>query len=446
MFEFNKEFLRIFKSKHDVGIDPSVFELLGLENLTTQARAFDTESGRASSKERFKPALEAARLWIEIARRSGDPAALKKATQAAEYAGRYASSVKKATLAALTQAEACLLTLELYHSAQLIGVTRDLLKTCTLPAQKDETLSCLYALCDARLATQEARLKGFDDLDPALEAMALIDKAVNLSDSALKKIITPSRKHTNALARFERADLLLDIAQNRSDQTIPQAIITEFEALRAKFDAYSEPVTVSHIVARLARAYGLLGRITKNADLIKQALFLLTLEESYHPEDHSLLDLVAHQVLMATILGWHFEVTQEADGLKKALTIIDFAVLKNIAPNLKLFYEAHFIRLSLKTDAAQPDASPDWGLIDQQLKNEMKTIDPRHSAILWALYQLSLGKVYVLRSLRHGLSFDRLEANYALMAAHDIFEEKGLVGYEADARQWLLRVQVDFGE
>src|ERR1700761_1190626 len=68
------------------GGDASLLEVLDLQLLRSEARAADIAAGRISAKDPNQRRLEAARVWRELARRTGDPVALRNAALAAERA------------------------------------------------------------------------------------------------------------------------------------------------------------------------------------------------------------------------------------------------------------------------------------------------------------------------------------------------------------------------
>src|SRR5579872_5216073 len=90
MFEFGRELKRFFRAdalKDGLtGGDASLLELLDLDLLRAEGKAADVAAGRISAKDRPQRQLEAARVWREIARRTGDAAALRKAAALAEQA------------------------------------------------------------------------------------------------------------------------------------------------------------------------------------------------------------------------------------------------------------------------------------------------------------------------------------------------------------------------
>jgi hypothetical protein len=93
MFEFSRELRRLFapdgpKDGLTGGVRP-LLELLDIGLLRGEARAADIAAGRISAKDPAQRTLEAARVWREIARRTGDAVALRKAASSAESAAKH---------------------------------------------------------------------------------------------------------------------------------------------------------------------------------------------------------------------------------------------------------------------------------------------------------------------------------------------------------------------
>jgi len=107
MFEFGRDLKRLFgvetgaESKGAsyreglTGGDTSLLELLDIRLLTNEARSADVAAGRIGTKDRGSRLLEAAVVWRELARRSGDAAALRKAASHAEAAGKIFETEKR---------------------------------------------------------------------------------------------------------------------------------------------------------------------------------------------------------------------------------------------------------------------------------------------------------------------------------------------------------------
>src|ERR1700744_440109 len=68
------------------GGDASLLDVLDLGLLRSEARAADIAAGRISARDPNQRRLEAARVWRELARRTGDPVALRNAALGAEKA------------------------------------------------------------------------------------------------------------------------------------------------------------------------------------------------------------------------------------------------------------------------------------------------------------------------------------------------------------------------
>ena len=93
MFEFARELRRIFgaealKPFSDglTGGDSALIELLHVDLLLREGKAADVAAGRVSARDKAQRRLEAAIVWRELARRTGDAALLRKAASTAEMA------------------------------------------------------------------------------------------------------------------------------------------------------------------------------------------------------------------------------------------------------------------------------------------------------------------------------------------------------------------------
>src|SRR5450755_1693443 len=98
MFELGREFMRLFAPEKVwgerirpfadglTGGDPTLLELLDLNLLQQEAKAADVAAGRISAHDTAQRRLDAAVVWREVARRSGDAVALRKAAASAEAA------------------------------------------------------------------------------------------------------------------------------------------------------------------------------------------------------------------------------------------------------------------------------------------------------------------------------------------------------------------------
>ena len=99
MFEFGRDLKRLFGVDAEGGFkgawregltggDTSLLELLDVRLLANEARSADVVAGRIGAKDRGARLLEAAVVWRELARRSGDATALRKGADLAAAGGK----------------------------------------------------------------------------------------------------------------------------------------------------------------------------------------------------------------------------------------------------------------------------------------------------------------------------------------------------------------------
>src|SRR5690242_8025785 len=111
MFEFGRELKRLFGAESlaprdgMTGGDAALMELLPLAMLRAEAKARDVAAGRVGEKDRASRELEAAQVWRELARRTGDAAALRKAAATAESAARRFEEARRVEGAARARIE-----------------------------------------------------------------------------------------------------------------------------------------------------------------------------------------------------------------------------------------------------------------------------------------------------------------------------------------------------
>src|SRR5436190_12906699 len=93
MFELGRELRKLFAGDRLrpvtdglTGGDAALLELLDLSMLQAEAKAADVAAGRIGAADRAQRRLDSAVVWREVARRSGDVVALRKAAAVAETA------------------------------------------------------------------------------------------------------------------------------------------------------------------------------------------------------------------------------------------------------------------------------------------------------------------------------------------------------------------------
>jgi len=450
MFEFGRELRRILG--HNVmgtggrtDPDTSLYELMNLEMLIAQGHILDAEISRVSSRNTFEPCLESALIWREYARRTGDALAVRKATSAAEKAGSAATNGIDAARAARIQADICLLSYDLFETATLLDSAESLLAQARAAVDPHHSpiLDAAFTLTESRLLIRLALRKGLTpDLEPALEAMAHIDRAIEKYDQLVRQSGATRDKIDAANARLERCDLLALVGIERSDSRLLKAVTKELRALKVRLDSHYEPLTSARITQRLALVQAHLGQIDGTPALVADALSLLGLKQDCTAYEHSPIDWLTHKHTMAQALQMLAGLTAEERLSDQALSLYDLALSKPLQKGLSL--RAALVngraaclthRAELKGDLLSLDAA------ENTFKTELRRTNPNEDPVGWAIIQTHLARLYVSRGDLTGFMPGRTEIAYALEAARDIFEEFGLKTLLGLTDQSLLRLR-----
>ncbi len=443
MFEFGRELRRIFGNSGRIETDPTLYELLNLKLLIAQGRHLDIEGGRVSTKNRFTPYLEAAQIWREYARRTGDPVALRRAAGAAENAGKEAKTTSEAAAAALEQAMTCILGVELFETYELLESAESLLSGGRAAIQDDEPLKARFTQVEARLAARLATRKGVSDLDPALHAMSRIDRAIERADQRVQLTGAARDRLDAAQARFERGDLLMMVGLDRSDASLLAAVIKDFEALRSRLDADYEPVTHARVILRLALAQIWHGQIEGKPEIISEGIALLSSEDcSGLDYEHSPLDWVEHKQALALGLQALGELTLNEEVYDKAMAVYDLALKRPLQKALAL--RAQLVNNRAACLAKHAELKGDLKSLEKAekaFKAELRVVKPQEDPVGWAILQSNLARLYVARGDITGFMLERAEAAYALEAALEIFVEHGMTALSETAQAHLDRVR-----
>jgi len=435
MFEFGRELRRIFRHHDRIDADASLYELMNLQMLIAQGRQFDIEGGRVSTQDRFTPYVQAAVIWREYARRTGDPVAVRRAAASAESAGKVAQSAEAAALAALEQALTCLLSHDLFEAGDLLASAEDLLATGRTAVQDDEALRARFNRAEAQLAMRLAVRKGIgEDLDMALLAMAHMDRAIERADQRVLKTRASAERIEAALSRFDRADLLMLVGLDRGDGSLMAAVIKDLEALKARLDPAYEPVTHARSVLRLARAYIWQGEVEGRPEKVSEGVALLSCEETCLDYEHAPLDWVMHQQALASGLQVLSELTLNDELHDQAMAAYDLALRRPLQKGLALRARLIRERAACRTRHGESQGSlKALDAVEGEFKAELRKVRADDDPVNWAILQWQLARIYIARGEISGFMMERAEAAYALEAALDIFRENGLDAMAAEA-------------
>jgi len=434
MFELGRELKRFFaadraKAPSDglTGGDSSLLELLDSQLLAQEAKAADVAAGRISAKDKPRRRLEAAIVWREVARRTGDAVALRKAAAGAETAAAGFEAAHRRdgwARARCEQAFCALLGAEIFGDPGLNAAAEVAFKD----ARGHVKGGLAAPLADVGLLAIEGR-RVMDTLDAA-EARAFVDR-FNLPISALDAIskrVTAARALA-AEARLIRADLLCAWGARLKDGDLLDMAAREASVAGERLDSAYEPLTWARAKIAHGQALALRGEAVGDVDALAAGAGALALALDSLTREHSPLDWARTQVALAQALQALGEASNDARAFEHAVSCYDRAglVLKE-TPTLPLRGVAAGARAvclaraaELTGDAAVLDAA------EAAMKIELAALSPRRDPVGWALAQLHLARLYEARIGMTGKdNGERAAALMALDAALDVFAEHGL--------------------
>ena len=309
MFDFERELKRILGvAAASDAADPSLLELLDARMLAGQGRAADIAAGRVSTRDPLPHRLEAAAIWREYARRTGDPAALRKSASAAEAAGKASRKLADQARAALEQGLTCLAGADLFEIAQMRHHSGDQgLAETARTLLESAAGQGLDVVAEARLETAYAQLAARDaigsgDYARALEAAALFDSAVHKLERLAADRGSPAVRLEAASARVARAELLAIFGVHRKDARLLEGAARDVAQLVEHLDPDYEPLTWARAAELCGACLTALGALCVRVDLIAEGVSALVEIGERYTRDHSPLDWARFQ--HATNVGW----------------------------------------------------------------------------------------------------------------------------------------------
>jgi hypothetical protein len=447
MFELGRELRRLFGGARAyfpikdgfTGGDSALLELLDLKMLRAEAKSADVAAGRIGARDRARRHLEAAVAWRELARRSGDAEALRKAAATAEKAAElYAGGHRQQgwARARLEQAACALLGAELFGDSGLEAAA----ETAAVEAQRAGGAAGMLAL--ATLAQIRARRSiAAGGAAEARSAARLFNDPVALLESAGRR--DASLKLAGAEARLVRADLLVGAGLRLKDEDLIRAGLGDLTAAEERLDAAYEALTAGRIAIAKAAAKAALGEMTGDLARLARAITALANALDMLGRDQSPLDWARGQSALARALAQLGEATENETAFAKALACYDRAglVLRE-APGLVLRAEAANGRAA--TLARLAELTGDVRVLnaaEAAFKSELAAGPHRTDPVAWAMLQVQLGQVYVTRlTLTRRDRGERAAAALAFQSALEVFGEEGLRSLAAIASDGLERL------
>lgn len=449
MFEFGRQLRRAFEtpaslpsfgSKRDgmTGGDAALLELLDLRLLKAEARAADVAAGRIGARDPAARALDAALVWREVARRSGDALALRKAAAHAEAAAAKFEAQRRSAgvaRARVEQAFCALLGAELFGDE---GLEAAVVATLT-PVSTDPGPAGALALCGLVGVAGRRALSG-GGVEDALSAAARFEAPLRRLDQAGKGNV--ALRMAAAEQRAVLADILAGCGSRLKDQPLIACALRELETAGKALDPDYEPLLTARITAQAGAARAALAELTADTLAAADGVQQLTDALELIPRDHSPLDWTRIQADLGQALQILGELTDTPRAFDQALRCYDRALF-GLSGERALSLQAAVAagranclgRLAeLTGDLAVLDAAEAAMLTDLSARNPDPTA--------WALTQLGLARLYELRVEITGRGDHRLaNAAMAYDAALEVFSEQGLRSLCDLAAQGLERLR-----
>ena len=446
MFEFGRELRRLLGGEPIASVyrdgltggDSTLLELLDLRLLVNEARGADVAAGRIGSRDRGTRLLEAAVAWREVARRSGDATALRKAASSAEAAAKAFNEMHKASGVARAKAEQGL--------CALLGA--DLFGDDGLNAAAERVLEAAASASGVGAALASAALAGLR----GRAALASGDNVSSIAASFEAPLAaltaagraSPAARLMAAEHRMVRADLLALAGASLREQTLIDHGVREARAAVADLDSTVEPLTWGRAKATEGAALALLAELTGDVGAAADGVDALASALEQIARDHSPLDWARVQAGLGQALITLGEVSDNPRAFEQAVTCFDRAdlILKE-QPALVLRAQAAGSRAMAL--GRQAELTGDLAVLDvavAALKTELCRIKPSTEPVGWAIAQLNLARLYEARADITGRDEDGLKAAaVALATAMDVFAEEGMRSLTDLAHQALERLR-----
>jgi tetratricopeptide (TPR) repeat protein len=431
--------------------EPARLELIDLPLLETLVSDIPPPSAQRPAR-----LLEQCVMLREIARRNGLRPRLIQAAAAAERAAQAVQrdtsrdAVRIFAAARLQQALCALERLRLFaeddgldHArAHLTAAERALGESCggsgggTGGANGGQFSG--PNLMHARLRAATALVTG--DQASIATTVELFDKAIFAMESRVRA--SGVGQHDLALARCERAELLISMGQRLKDAGHLEQAAKAMEALCSELDPDYLPQSFARAQILRGAALRALGECTGEAHLMKAAAGACRAALDAIPPRHNPMD----RARAAHGLGLAFQGLAEAASdvrlYRPALFAMDRALTELPRQGLPLrAVVAHDRAVCL---ARRAERSGDLGALaeaESAFKAELIEGSGGGDPVAWAVTQVALARIYEVRADLSNAPGERSKAAYALTEALDVFADRGLKSLSDVAQAALERVR-----
>jgi tetratricopeptide (TPR) repeat protein len=445
MFEFSRELKRLFCSDGPkdglTGGHAPLLELLDLNLLRSEAKAADVAAGRISAKDPAQRALEAARVWMEVARRTGDALALRKAASVAEgaaHAFEREGRTRGWGQARVEQALVAMNGAEIFGDEGLNAAAEYALNDVLQKAPGSAAAILAEALLVSLHAHPELRN---GDANAALAAAARFDAPIAAVE-ALMRSRSIAKVRVLGLC-CDRGELLLAAGSRLRDAELLAKALDAFNALGERVDATYEPIVWARIRELKGAAQVALGETRGELDLIADGVAAFADAIDMIGPDHSPMDWARLQHGLALALRALGDASDSEKAFDQSLHCFDRTLwmLRN-QPAILLRSAASSNRAA--TLARRAELTGDVAAIREAvdaLKAELSALSPAKDPVVWAVCQVNLARLYETRMALRGASPGEVAAAaLALTSALDVFGEHGLRSLADEASRALERL------
>ena len=405
--------------------DMSLVEVLPLAMLLKEASEADDAAGRASGRKRSQLRLDAAILWREVTRRSGEVRALSRAASSAEgalelYGVRSAGWAR----ARCEQAFAALLGAELFGDSRLLDSAETAFRD-SLSGPRRGLVAPLAEIGLLALSGRRALATG--DAQAARVAAARFAQPI----AALKAMASRIRaaRMLSVDGHILRAEMLCEWGSRLADAPLLRASVRDTLSAASGLTPDFEPLTIARIGFARARAQIALGEVEGDAEPAIAGVNLMSSVLSDLTLEHSPLDRAQGEYVLGLgheVLG---DLAGDARSFERAIRAFDRALsITSRRDGLVLRAKAAAHRALCLARAAE--ISGDVAVLNsaekafrKELANGLVVRD-RES---WALLQLNLARLLLARlEITRKDRGERAGARAALSSALDVLSDQGL--------------------
>jgi len=330
MFELGRELKRFFSAERlkatSDGLtrgDSSLLELLDSQLLAQEAKAADIAAGRIGAKDKPARRLEAAIVWREVARRTGDPIALRKAAAGAETAAAGFDANHRIdgwARARCEQAFCALLGADIFGDPGLSAAA----EVAFNEARGSVRGGLAAPLADIGLAALEGqRILEISDADAARAWSSRLTAPIVALDTIAKRV--PAARALAAEGRLVRADLLALWGARLKDGDLLDLAARDAADAADRLDSSYEPLTWVRAKVAQGQALALRGEAVGDIDALASGAGALALALDNLTREHSPLDWARAQVALGQALQALGEAAADAGAYEHAISCFDRA-------------------------------------------------------------------------------------------------------------------------